>query len=109
MAIIRNSSGQVASSPGLDGNSYDYVNAYAASRVSDPTLIAELVQTYVIISQSLGITPVQFIQQVQAQGSSQAQDIYLAGYLNSVRVRNALLGVGNGLGTPNFIQREIVA
>ena len=109
MAIIYNTSGQIASSQGLDGNSFDYVRAYAANRLSDPILIDELVQSYVLIAQSLGISPVQFIQQVIAQGSSQAQDIYLAGYLNSIRVRNALLGVGNQMNTPPFIQREILA
>lgn len=108
MAIIYGNP-QAQQTNAISGNTFDAVRAYAASQTSVPELVDELVQTYILVAQKLGITAVQFIQQIQEQGTTQAQQIYLASYLNSVRLRNALLGVSNNPGPPYFIQREIVA
>lgn len=107
MAMILNRP-QAQQTNAISGNNYDAVRAYAASQSSVPEIINELVSTYIQVAQTLGITPVQFIQTVEQQGSTQAQQIYLSAYLNSVRQRNALLGVANTPGAPYFIQREIV-
>jgi hypothetical protein len=107
MAITYNKSGQPTQGSSIGTSNYDYVQAYAASRVSDPSIIGELVTAYIAIAATLGITPTQFIELVQSQGSSQAQDIFLAAYLNSTRVRNSLIGVNNNKNTPLFISREI--
>lgn len=109
MAIIYNSGTptQTTTQQTLSGNSYDSVRAFAIQRASDPIIVDELIEAYVAIALSLNITPVQFIQLVESQGSSQQQDIYLASALNSIRVKNALLGIGLAKQTPNFIIREI--
>ena len=88
-------------------NVYNYVLAYAQSRSSDPSIVASLVQIYSTIAKNLGIDPTQFIQQVQAQGNTVQQDLYLAYYYNSVRAKNALIGVTGSLNTPYFIAREV--
>ncbi len=93
--------------PGINSNAYDYAVAYAKSRSDDPIIQTELVATYITIAQSLGVSINQFISMVQAQGNTYEQDLYLTNYLNTVRVRNALLGVGRNVGTPGYIAREI--
>lgn len=88
-------------------NIYNYVLAYAQSRSNDPSIVQSLVQIYNTIAQNLGIDPTQFIQQVQAQGNTVNQDMYLAFYYNQVRAKNALIGVTGSLNTPFFVAREI--
>lgn len=92
---------------GINGNSYDAVRAYAMSQTDVSQIVDELVQSYIAIAQTLGITPTQFIEKVESMGGTQEQQIYLASYLNATRVRNALLGVTNVPTTPEFILREI--
>jgi len=88
-------------------NVYNYVWAYAQSRASDPSIVNSLVQMYNTIAQNLGISPAQFIQQVEAQGNTVNQDLYLSYYYNTVRAKNALIGVTGNLNTPYFVAREI--
>lgn len=108
MAIIKTSSS--AQTPnGIERNSFDYIQAYASLQCSNPTVVSELVAMYVLIANNLGITPFEFITQVKNQGNSQQQAIYIAAQMNSVRVRNALIGVAINKTTPEFINREIAA
>jgi hypothetical protein len=90
----------------IERNNFDYCRAYAESQSSNPIIIEELIQSYVLIAQNLGITPSAFIQQMKEQSQP---DIYLAAQLNSIRPRNSLLGVIPNNGTPIFIAREISA
>jgi hypothetical protein len=77
----------------IERNNYDYVRAFAEGQSSNATIIDELIKAYVLISQNLGITPVQFIQLVESKGNSIEQAQFLAQQMNSVRPRNAYLGV----------------
>lgn len=95
------------STTSLSANNYDYVRAFAASRASDPIIIDELIQAYTLIAASLNISVAAFVQSVQNQGNSRDQDLYLAARLNTVRVRNALIGVVSPQTTPVFVGREI--
>jgi len=90
-----------------NANVYDYIRAFALARASDPVIVDALVETYTMIAQGLGISPIQFVQRVQAQGNTFDQDLYLATYMNTVRAKNALIGVAGGRGTPYFVAREI--
>ena len=93
----------------IERNAYDYATAFAETQSSNSTIVSELVQAYILIAQNLGLTVYQFIQQLESQGTSQQQALYLAAQLNSVRPRNALLGVAPNSATPIFIAREIAA
>jgi hypothetical protein len=99
----------MTTSTSIERNSFDYARAYAESQSTNPTVVAELEQACVLIAQNLGISMFEFIQLMQQQGTSQQQALYLAAQLNSVRPRNALLGLPPNLNTPNFISREIAA
>jgi hypothetical protein len=93
----------------IERNSFDYARSFAESQSSNPTVVAELEQAYVLISQNLGISAFDFIQVLKSKGDTQEQAVYLAAQLNSVRPRNALLGVSPNQTTPLFISREIAA
>ena len=95
--------------PGVDSASYDYVRAFAATRSKDPAIIDEMVSAYIDIADVLEISPVEFIQQIKSYGTKAEQDIFLAGYLNQVRVKNALIGISLGFTAPFHVQREIRA
>ena len=93
----------------IERTAFDYARAFAQSQSTNPTVAAELEQSYVLISENLGISVFDFLQLLQSKGDTQQQAIYLAAQLNSIRPRNALLGVGPNLMTPVFVQREIGA
>jgi len=93
----------------IERNSFDYGRAFAESQSNNPTVIAELEQAYVLIAQNLGISVFDFIQLLESKGDTQEQAIWFAAQLNSVRPRNALLGVAPNQITPVFISREIAA
>lgn len=93
----------------VERNNFDYARAFAETQSSNQIVVNELIQAYTLIAQNLGITPFQFIQQLQQQGDSNQQAVYLAAQLNSVRPRNALIGVAPNNSTPLFIAREIAA
>ena len=93
----------------IERNGFDYGRAYAESQSNNPTVVSELEQSYVLIAQNLGVSVFEFIQLLQQQGTTIQQALYLAAQLNSVRPRNALLGLPPNLTTPNFISREIAA
>lgn len=86
---------------------YDAIRSFAISRASDPIIIPELIQAYTSIATTMNISPAEFVALVQGQGNTQQQDIYLASLLNTVRVRNAVIGVGLNKTTPSFVAREI--
>lgn len=94
---------------GVERNNYDYLLAFASTQSQNATVVSELVQAYKLICQNLGITPFQFIQQLEQQGDTTQQALYLAAQLNNIRPRNALLGVAPNQTTPLFISREIAA
>ena len=94
---------------GIEKNSYDYAQAYAATQSSNTTVVNELVQAYNLIAANQGISVYQFLQTLAQQGSSYQQAVYLTAQLNNVRVRSALLGVPPASSTPAFIAREISA
>jgi len=91
----------------IERTNFDYSRAFAESQSSNPTVISELIQAYNLIAQNLGISVFQFIQNIKSQGNDQQQAIYLATNLNSVRAKNALIGVAPIKSTPPFISREI--
>ena len=93
----------------IERTNYDYGRAYAETQSTNSTIVDELEQAYVLISQNLGISVFQFIQLLQQQGTTTQQAVYLAAQLNNVRPRNALLGLPPNLNTPNFVSREIAA
>ena len=93
-------------SSNIERNNFDYVRAFAETQTNEPVLVNELVQAYILIAQNLGITPYAFIQTLENRTDN---GVYLATQLNSVRVRNSLLGVNLNLNTPYFIAREIGA
>jgi hypothetical protein len=99
----------ISKNTGIERNNFDYALAFAQSQSSNPTVVSELVQAYTLIAQNLGITPFQFIQQLEQKGDSTQQALYLAAQLNNVRPRNALIGIAPNAITPNFIAREIAA
>jgi hypothetical protein len=103
MAVIKSSNSSI------ERNSFDYARSFAESQSSNPTVVAELEQSYVLIAQNLGVSVFDFLQILQSKGTTQQQAVYLAAQLNSVRPRNALLGVSPGLSTPAFVLREIAA
>lgn len=112
MAIVisKNATANISGiSLGIERNNYDYALAFAQTQSNNQTIVQQLVQAYTLIAQNLGISVYQFIQQLQNQGTSTQQAIYLASQLNSVRPRNSLLGVGQNQNTPAFISREIAA
>ena len=94
---------------GIERNSFDYAQAFAQTQSSNPLVISELVQTYTLIAQNLGISVYQFLQTLQNIGDAQQQALYFAAQLNNVRPRNALIGVAPSSSTPTFITREIAA
>ncbi len=94
-------------SSSMNSNTYDYVQAFVKSRTNNPVIINELITAYTLIANNLGININQFLQLVESQGTTYEQDLYLANYLNTVRVKNSLLGVVRNVGTPLYIQREI--
>jgi hypothetical protein len=98
-----------SSTASIERNSFDYIRAYAQNQSTNPTVVAELEQAYALIAENLGLSGFQFIQLLENQGDSTQQAVYLAAQLNSVRPRNALLGVGSNQTTPVFISREIAA
>jgi hypothetical protein len=100
MAIIKTKNSYI------ERNNFDYVQAYAESQSSNAVVVSELVQMYVLIAQNMSITPAALIQQIK---SGTISPIMLAAQLNSVRTRNALIGVASNQGTPVFIAREIAA
>ena len=93
----------------MERSSFDYGRAYAESQSSNPTIVSELEQAYLLISQNLGISVFELIQLLQQQGTSKQQATWVCAQLNSVRPRNALLGLPPNSSTPNFILREIGA
>lgn len=93
----------------IERDNFDYASAFANTQSSNPTIVAELTQAYTLIAQNLGISVFDFLQILQNKGNSQEQAVYLVAQLNSVRPRNALLGVMPNLNTSSFIQREIAA
>lgn len=93
----------------IERNSYDYARSFAETQSNNNTIINELVQAYILISQNLGISVFQFLQILESKGNTREQSIYLATQLNSVRPRNSLLGVNSNQTTPEFISREIAA
>jgi len=95
--------------PGIERNSFDYAQAYAATQSNNPTVVAELVEAYTVIAQNQGISVYDFLQLLLQKGSSYQQAVYLATQLNNVRVRNSFLGVIPTNNTPPFINREIAA
>ena len=110
MATVKTSSSATTGIvPGVERNNYDYIQAYAKTQSTNPIIVAELVQAYILISQNLGLSGYAFIKQVESQGTTQQQLIYLAAQLNSVRPRNALIGVAPVFNTPTFVAREITA
>lgn len=98
MAVIK------TKSISIERNNYDYVQAYAETQSSNSVIVEELVQSYVLIAQNMGITPASLIQQIE---NGIMSPIMLAAQLNSVRPRNALIGVAPTQDTPIFIAREI--
>lgn len=97
------------SSTNVERNNFDYIRAYAENQSKNITIVDELIKAYVLIAQNLGITPYQFIQLLESKGNSIEQAQYLAQQMNSVRPRNAYLGVVYNTSVPLFIQREIAA
>ena len=95
--------------PGLDATAYDYLRAFAATRSSDPVVVDEAVQSYIEIAKILDITPVEFVNQVKQHGTKLEQDMFLAGYLNQVRYKNALIGITIGYRAPDHVARELRA
>lgn len=95
--------------PGIDSGTYDYVRAFAATRSKDPVVIDEAVQAYIEIAKLLEITPIEFIHQIRSYGTKLEQDVFLAGYLNQVRYKNALIGVTIGYRAPDHVARELRA
>ena len=96
-------------STNVERNNYDYVRAFAESQSSNPTIVDELIQAYVLVAQNLNMTPLQFIQTIESKGNSVDQAQYFSQQLNLVRPRNAYLGVTLNQNTPVFIAREIAA
>jgi hypothetical protein len=96
-------------STNVERNNFDYVRAFAESQSSNPTIVNELIQAYVLVAQNLNITPLQFIQLVESKGNDVEQAQFLCQQLNLVRARNAYLGVTLNQNTPVFIAREIAA
>jgi hypothetical protein len=96
-------------STAVERNNYDYIRAYAEMQTNNATLVDELVTSYVLIAKNLGITPQMFIETIKNQTGVLNQANYLASQLNSVRPRNAYLGVGGDVSTPTFIMQEIAA
>lgn len=97
--------GQVV--PGVESHEYDYVRAFAAERSRDPTVINEMVTAYIEIAKMLGIKASEFVARVRQHGTKIDQDVFLAGYLNQVRYKNALIGITVGYRTPLPVLREI--
>ena len=93
----------------IERNNYDYVRAYAETQSSNPTIVDELIQAYVLIAQNLNISPLEFIQRVESQGNNLQQALYLASQLNTVRPRNSYLGVSGSQNIPLYVAREISA
>ncbi len=93
----------------IERNSYDYARAFAESQSTNPLVVSELEQSYILISNNLGISVYDFIQLLESKGNTQQQAVFLAAQLNSVRPRNALLGVAPNISVPMFISREIAA
>ena len=98
-----------SSNTAIERNSFDYARSFAETQSSNPTVVSELEQAYLLISQNLGISVFDFLQILESKGTSQQQAVYLCAQLNSTRPRNALLGIAPNLNTPNFISREIAA
>jgi hypothetical protein len=94
---------------GVEPNAYDYAVAYAKSQTDNSVVAEELAQAYSLISKSLGISVLQFLQLVKSKGTEQQQAYFLATYMNNVRPKNALFGVSYTNNTPSFISREIGA
>jgi hypothetical protein len=94
---------------GINNNVADYATSLANSMTTNSTIASELVQTFLLIAQNLGISVMDFIESVENAGTLQQQSVYLATYINSVRPRNALFGaIGTNI-PPTFISREIGA
>ncbi|VVC05198.1 Uncharacterised protein [uncultured archaeon] len=91
----------------IERNNFDYLRAYAESQSSVTSIVQELIDAYALISQNLGISGFQFIQTLKSKGTAQQQTIYLAAQLNSVRPKNALLGIASNQEPPEFVSREI--
>lgn len=92
------------STTNVERNNFDYLRAYAENQSSNITIVNELVKAYVLISQNLGISPYDLIQSLESKGSQ-----YMAQQMNSIRPRNAYLGVILNNNVPVFIQREIAS
>jgi hypothetical protein len=95
--------------PQVESNNFDYVRAFANTQSSNPIIVAELIQAYILIAQNQNITPIVFINNLQNQNLSNQELIFLAASLNSVRPRNALIGIAGQQNTPVFVLREISA
>jgi hypothetical protein len=93
----------------IERNSFDYARAFAETQSTNPTVVSELEQSYVLIANNLGISVFDFIQLLESKGDTAQQAVFLAAQLNSVRPRNALLGVAPNTTTPAFVSREIAA
>jgi hypothetical protein len=93
--------------PAIEATQYDALKNIVEARVSDPALQQEYIAAFAVIAQNLGLTTGQFAQVLREQGDSYEQDVFLAGYLNDSRVRNAKIGVALNLDTPEYIYREI--
>lgn len=74
-----------SSSTAIERNNFDYGRSFAETQSTNPTVVAELEQAYVLISQNLGISVFDFIQILESKGDTQQQAVYLAAQLNSVR------------------------
>jgi len=101
MAILK------VKSNSIERNNFDYLQSYAETQSSNPTIVSELIQAYVLISQNLGVSPVDFLKILESTGDDIQQGLYLAQQMNLVRPRNAYLGVDVNQKTPIYVAREI--
>ncbi len=102
-----NTKNQTNTPTSISPTNFDTIQAFAMTRATDPIIVPELIQAYTAIATSLNITTTDLISLIQGQGNTQQQDIFLASLLNTVRVKNAVLGVGLNKQTPVFVAREI--
>lgn len=93
----------------MERNAFDYARAFANTQSNDPTVVQELIDAYAAIAKNLGISIQQFLETYQNIEDSRSQALYLCGQLNSVRSKNALMGLSPISKTPNFITRGIRA
>lgn len=110
MSLVYNKSGQIGltDDPALEATQYDILRSTVQARVSDPAMVDEYVAAYAQVAANLSMSIMEFVEMLNAQGTDYQQDIFMAAYLNDIRVANARIGVALDLGTPPWIKREIM-